>query len=360
MGISTNMKLALVHDWIGTYGGAERVLKELTRIWPDAPVYTLWADPRTVREHFSDTDIRVSGISRLPGIRRLYPYLAPFMPAAMEAFDLSEYDTVLSSSVIFAKGLVTRPGTRHFCYCYSPTRMLWDRAASYERHGIVSNTMRHAMRMWDQSAAGRPDQLIAISQTVADRIAKYYHRDAIVIPPPAHVTKFDAYVPYAEPGYFLAVGRLVPHKNFDVLIDAFHKLSYRLIVVGDGPLRRHLARRAGPNVTMWGQASDEELASLYNHCQAVIVANEEDFGLTAVEAMAHSKPVLALKAGGATETVIEGMTGEFFDDAIPESLADGVRRLVRRQGSYDTTTMQEQADKYSVERFTARITSLIC
>ncbi len=354
------MKLALVHDWIGPYGGAERVLKEMTRIWPDAPVYTIWADPRTVREHFPQTDIRISRIGRLPGIRRLYPYLAPLMPAAVESFDLSGYDTVISSSVAFAKGLVIRPGTRHFCYCYSPTRMLWDRAAAYERKGALSHVVRHALRMWDQSAAKRPDQMIAISQTVADRIAKYYRRDAIVIPPPASVMRFDAYVPYAEPGYFLAVGRLVPHKNFGILVEAFNKLRYRLIIVGDGPLRRRLAAKAGPNTSFWGPASDEELASLYNHCQAAIIANEEDFGLTAVEAMAHGKPVLALRAGGATETVIEGVTGEFFDDAIPEAVADGVRRIANKSKEYDRQTMQEQADRYSTDKFVARITSLAC
>ena len=354
------MKLAIVHDWIGRdIGGAERVLKEFTHIWPEAPVYTIFADRHTVREHFPQTDIRVSWLNRVPGITWLYPYLAPLMPPAIESFDLAGFDTVLSSSVMFAKGIVVRPGTRHICYCYSPSRMLWDRSVEYEHKGFFSHAIRHILRTWDHAAATRADQMIAISQTVARRIAKYYRRDAIIIPPP--VCKLPETLNSQNKGgdYFLIVARLVPHKKINLVLEAFSKLRYPLIIAGDGPLRRHLTAQASSNVRFTGKISDEELGDLYASCMAVIIPNEEDFGLTAVEAMAHGKPVLALRRGGALETVLEGITGEFFDDPIPEALADGVRRITAAIHDYDPVAGQTQAEKFSLEHFTNRMKIIV-
>lgn len=342
-------------------GGAERVLREFTRLWPQAPVYTLWADRRTVREHFPDTDIRTSSLQRVPGIRLLYPYLAPAMPSAIEAFDLSGYDTVLSSSVMFAKGIIVRPGTRHICYCYSPARMLWDRAAVYERRGVLSGVFRHALRSWDHAASQRPDQMVALSATVADRIGKYYRRHSMIIPPPVvtGVATETSIFNLQASSYYLVVGRLVPHKRLDTVMEAFNKLKYPLVIVGDGPLKRRLMSHARQNIRFVGSVSDEELARLYASCQAVIVPNEEDFGLTAVEAMAHGRPVLALRAGGATETVLEGITGEFYDDAIPEALADGVRRIRDARDRYDSAAIRAHAAQWSADRFAQRMRILI-
>jgi glycosyltransferase involved in cell wall biosynthesis len=317
-------------------GGAERVLKQMHTMWPDAPIYTMFADARTLREHFPNADIRTSWMQRIPGIARIYPWLALAMPAAIESFDLSAFDTVLSSSVLFSKGIIVRPGTRHFCYCYSPSRMLWDRAATYEKKGIFSRLTRHALRTWDTEAARRPDQFIAISQTVASRISKYYRRDSIVIPPPI-VTPESSGEGGGSHDYFLVVARPVPHKNLDIIKEAFSKLRYRLIIASG--------------------VSDQERDRLYASCRAVIIANEEDFGLTAVEAMAHGKPVLALRKGGATETVLEGITGEFFDDPIPAALADGIRRLLR--GSYNSRDIQKHATQWSSDIFEKRLHALI-
>lgn len=350
------MKLAIVHDWFIRPGGAERVLVRLHRLWPDAPIFTLLADSAMVREYLPGADVRTSGLQRIPFSRRLYPYLAPLMPSAMESFDLSGYDTVLSSSVAFSKGVIVRPGTRHICYCYSPSRMLWDRAASYERRGIGQQIVRHALRAWDVSAAKRPDQMIAISQTVAARISTYYRRDSLVIPPPVSMPEA---VPTTAGDYFLVVSRILPHKNLEMLLEAFGKLKHRLVIAGDGPLLDAHRKHAGSNVTFTGWVSDADRDRLYAGCRAVIVPNEEDFGLTAVEAMAHGKPVLALRKGGATETVLEGITGEFFDDPIPAALADGVRRLNDAYSRYAVPAIRAHALQWSEEHFDTRMRAVI-
>jgi len=351
------MKLAIVHDWFVRVGGAERVLMAMHALWPEAPIYFLVADRTAVRAHLPGADVRLARLGHLPFAAQFYPALGWAMPAAVESLDLSGYDTVLSSSAMFAKGAVVRPGTRHISYCYSPSRMLWDRAAAYERRGILSAAARHALRSWDQAAAQRPDELVAISRTVADRIGKYWRRNAVVLPPPVMPAR-DA-VPQESRPYFLAVARLVPHKGLDVLVDAFNKIRQPLIIVGDGPLRRALARRAGPTVRIAGWQSDDALAALYAGATAVVVPNEEDFGLTAVEAMTYGKPVLALRAGGVTETVLEGVTGEFFDDPIPEAVADGVRRIRGALPSYDAAGIRRHAEHWSQERWSVRMRTLV-
>ncbi len=350
------MKLAIVHDWFIRPGGAERVLVRLHHLWPDAPIYMILADPAMVRAYLPRADVRTSGLQRLPMSQRLYPYLAPLMPSAVEGFDLSGYDTVLSSSVTFSKGVIVRPGTRHICYCYSPSRMLWDRAASYERRGIAQQLIRHALRSWDVAAARRPDQMIAISQTIASRISTYYRRDSLVIPPPIRMPEV---VPPTSGDYFLVVSRILPHKNLAMLLEAFGKLRYPLVIVGDGPSLNATRTHAAPSITFTGWVSDTERDRLYAGCRAVIIPNEEDFGLTAVEAMAHGKPVLALRKGGATETVLEGITGEFFDDPIPAGLADGIRRLQASYTQYAMPDIRAHALQWSEEYFDARMRAVV-
>jgi glycosyltransferase involved in cell wall biosynthesis len=355
------MKLAIVHDWFVHIGGAERVLIEMNALWPEAPIYFLIADKRAIARHLPDADVRIARLGSLPLASKAYPYLAWAMPSAVEGLDLSAYDTVLSSSVLFSKGAVVRPNTRHISYCYSPSRMLWDRAATYERRGIGSAMMRHLLRSWDASAAQRPDTLAAISQTVADRISKYWRRTAIVIPPP--IRKFEQSSSHGlqkeSSDYFLIVSRLVPHKMLSMAIDAFNKTRYQLVIVGDGPLRQTLRRRAHTNIRFLGWQPDDVLHNLYKSCQAVIVPNDEDFGLTAVEAMAHGTPVLALRSGGATETVLEGITGEFFNDPIPEALADGVRRIKKSMSSYNPNAIEAHAQQWSHEKWALRMKTLV-
>lgn len=352
------MKLALVHDWLKEIGGAERVLIELHHIFPEAPIYVLFYDKKFIQERLPGAEIHASFLQKIPFITKVYPAFGWLMPAAVESFDLSEFDRVLSSSVTFSKGLVLKPATKHLCYCYSPTRYLWDWQSEYSKHkSWLTKLFQHSLRLWDRLAADRVDEFIAISKTVQDRIKKYYRRESIVIYPPMRNFQFsisNSQLNHAN-NYYLIVSRLHPHKNVEIAIQAFNKLGYPLIIVGDGPAAHKLRSKAGKNITFLGHLPDDQIASWYSRCRAFIMPQEEDFGLTAVEAMIFGKPVVALRRGGAIETIQEGKTGEFFDDSIPEALADAIRRMNENYGSYSPEYIQAQAEKYSSERFKQEI-----
>lgn len=352
------MKIALVHDWITGLTGAERVLKELHAMFPTAPVYTLFARQAFARNYMPHATIRTSFLQRIPGIWRWYPVFLPLMPLAVESFDLSGYDLVISSSAIFAKGLILKPRTAHICYCYSPSRLLWDRHAEYERRGFLHTFARHALRVWDRQAAERVDRFVAISETVQQRIAKYYHRDSNVVYPPATQLIDGTYTPEIR-DYYLIVSRLYPHKNIGIAVEAFNKLGLPLVVIGDGPERKRLGRLARPNIIFLGHQPDDRVAAYYRHCKAFIMPQEEDFGLTAVEAMQFGKPVLALRRGGAMEILQEGVTGEFFDDPIPEAIAEGVKRLNENLPKYGSGEIQKSVGKFSTERFRREIMNIV-
>lgn len=352
------MKIALVHDWLDSMSGAERVLLELHRMYPDAPIYTLFAEKEFTRAYFPDADIRTSWIQRIPGHRTLYrKLLAPLMAIAVESFDLADYDVIISSSPFFAKGIVVRPHTKHISYCYSPARQLWDRNGAYQP-GITSSLAKHVLRLWDRSASDRVDEFVAISKHVRERIKKYYKRDARVIyPPVATLPQAPLAVPFHN--YYLIVSRLYSHKNIHIAIEAFNRLGYTLVIIGSGPEWRKLRQMADRNIHFFEDASDEALAAYYQNCTAFIMPQEEDFGITPVEAMQYGKPVLALRKGGALETMREGISGEFFDDPIPEALADGVRRLKEKIGSFDPATIKASVTSFAPERFRNEIASLV-
>ncbi|MEK7582304.1 MAG: glycosyltransferase [Patescibacteria group bacterium] len=347
------MKIALVHDWLDMLGGAERVLIELHKMFPEAPIYTLFAEEQFLKKYLPEARIITSGIQNLP-FRRSALW-APAMCVAIELFDLSAYDIVISSSVFFSKGLVLRPRTKHICYCYSPTRQLWDRNIE-SRRGIFAAIGKNILRLWDSHSSGRVDYFVAISKHVQDRIRKYYRRDSKIIYPPA--TSFARKASTA-PGedYYLIISRLYPHKNLDIAIEAFNKLGYSLYIIGDGPLRNRLSKLADANIRFLGELNDDEVARYYQYAKAFIMPQEEDFGLTAVEAMSFGKPILALRKGGALEIVQEGISGEFFDDPIAEGLADGVRRL--NEQTYDSEMIKTAAKKFSTDTFRTEIQNLI-
>lgn len=361
------MRIALVHDWLNNLGGAERVLIELHKIFPEAPIYVLFYNKKFVQTHLPNARIVVSGLQKFPFVTKTYPTLLPLMPSAVESFDLSEYDTVISSSVIFSKGLILKPKTKHICYCYSPTRFLWDRHTEYQHSSWPAKLAQHLLRIWDRQASERVDEFVAISEHVRDRIQKYYRRDSRIIYPPVSIKYQESSIKDSESpnyllpatDYYLIVSRLHPYKNIDITIDAFNKLGYELIVVGEGPDMPRLKKMAGKNIKLVGYKTDKEVAEYYKHCKAFIMPQEEDFGLTPLEAMSFGKPVLALKKGGALETITEGLHGEFFDDPIPEALADGVRRLNENYGSYDQMEIRYQAMKFSRERFKREILGLL-
>ena len=357
------MRIALVHDWLNNLGGAERVLIEFHKIFPKAPIYVLFSNKKFVREFLPEAEIRTSSLQKIPFITKLYKYLFFLMPSAIESFDLSDFDVVISSSVMFSKGLVLKPKTRHVCNCYSPTRVLWDRNSENENKGVLAVLSRHLLRIWDRQASDRVDEFVAISKHVQLRIKKYYRRDAKIIYPPTFITPLNGVRAKSVDnlGYYLIVSRLFAHKNIDIAIDAFNKLGYNLVIIGDGPVYKNLKSQIlnPKQIRMLKFIKDEELPKYYADCKAFIMPQEEDFGLTPLEAMSFGKPVLALRKGGALETVIEDITGEFFDDPIPEALADGIRRLNENYHNYSPLVIQKWAEKFSRERFKEEMLRLV-
>jgi len=368
------MKIALVHDWLVNLSGAERVLIELHKIFPDAPIYTLFENKKFTSQYFPDVEIRPSFLQNIPGITKYYKYFFFLMPTAIESWDLSDFDVVISSSAIFSKGLVLKPKTKHICYCYSPTRQLWDlNSLNHSSHPKLYVISQHLLRIWDRQASDRVDKFLAISNHVRDRIKKYYRRDAEVIYPPVsiesrimnnelrignHNSKF---IINNSGGYYLIVSRLFPHKNIDIAIEAFNKLNLPLVIIGEGPEYRNLESKIVNHelIQFLGFIPDKELPYYYQNCRAFIMSQEEDFGITPIEAMSYGKPVLALRKGGAVETVVEGVTGEFFDDPIPEGLADGIRRLNENYLKYNPETIKNHVQKFSSERFKEEILRLV-
>lgn len=365
------MKIAIVHDFLTYWGGAEQVLMSFHRMWPDAPIYTLLYDKTFVKEYFPNAKIRGSFLQKFPSfLRSRKKYLLPFMPTAPETLDLRDFDLVISSSNSFAKGIITRSQTRHICYCHSPARFVWDWRYNYlneQKIGLLKKIfvvpLLHYIRMWDAQSSSRVDHFIANSKTTASRIKKFYGREAEVIYPPVDlVAKKGAKSKEAISGskdYYLIVSRLSPYKRVDLAVEAFNKLELPLIIIGEGEQKRHLERIARPNIKFLGFVPKDELCNYYRNARAFIFCGEEDFGIAPIEAMSAGVPVLAYRKGGLAETNIEGVTGEFFDDPYPEILAEGVRRLEANEKKYQKEKIIEHAKKFSRDRFEREIKAFL-
>ncbi len=356
------MKIALVHDYLVQDGGAEKVLDVLQEIWPEAPTYTLFFDPKKLPT-FSGRDIRTSFLQKMPLALKKYQWYITLMPTATEHYDLSEYDVVVSSTSAFAKGIITRPGAIHICYCHTPTRYLWSDTHSYVEELRVPRFIKSMLppvlsrlRAWDQQAADRVDQFVANSQTVRERIKKYYRHDAHVIFPPVDTHRF--HISPRPKTYFLTGGRLVAYKRFDLVIDACNKTGIPLKIFGSGPVQDDLRRQAKSNVEFLGKVSGDVLHDLYAEALAFIHPQEEDFGITPVESMAAGRPVIAYRKGGAGETVVEGLSGEFIETQTWEELADHLIRFDDTR--YDPKTIKAHAEKFSRERFKKEMEEFIC
>ncbi|MBN1483183.1 MAG: glycosyltransferase [Chloroflexia bacterium] len=355
------MRVALVHDYLNQYGGAERVLEALHELYPESPVYTSLYDPRRMPPSWRDWDIRASWLRCLPGARRFSRFYLPFYPLAFEAFDLRGFELVLSSSSAFAKGVIPADGALHVCYCHNPSRFLWNTAGylAYERLGRwiapLLQPLLHRLRIWDVSSSARVDAFIANSINVAGRIRRYYRRESRVIHPPVPVSSF----PLARgPGrYFLAGGRLIPYKRIDLAVIACSELDLPLRIYGQGRDLPRLQRLAGPSVQFLGPVSEQRLRQLYQECRAFIFPGEEDLGLTAVEAMACGRPVLAYAAGGALETVAEGLSGLFFRQQQPQDLIALLDSF--RDESFDPQQIRAHAMRFDHDRFLQQVRQFI-
>ena len=355
------MRIALVHDYLNQYGGAERVLEEFHALWPDAPVYTSIYDPSRMPDRYRGWDIRVSGLDRVPFARRKHQALLFMLPQVFEAFDLDDYDLVISSSSGFAHGVLTLPETLHICYCHSPPRFLWDYHNYARREGLggaarlLVEQALPRLRAWDRVTADRADAWIATSRLVSARIERFYNKGSAIIPPPAPVHGFDV---AREPGdYFLLLMRLVGWKRPDIAVEACTRLGLPLVVAGEGRERKRLQRLAGPSVTFVGHADDAQIKGLLAGCKALILPSEEDFGLTPLEAMATGRPVIAYGHGGVLDTVVPGRTGAFFEQQTTDAVAEAL--MAFDPSHYNARDIRGHAEQFDSARFRARIRAFV-
>lgn len=331
------MKVAFVYDHVNKFGGAERVLMALHEIWPDAPLYTAVYDDKNT-PWASSFQVKTSFLKHIPFIQKHHEFLPFFTPYAFESMKFTDYDVVISITSADAKGVITPVKTMHICYCLTPTRYLWS--GYYDYHDepglrnlnklarIIMNIFFRRLRQWDFIASRRPDRYIAISRTVADRIKTYYQQAAEVIYPPLNFISDNPNTAKIEKDYFLIVSRLVPYKKIDYVISAFAKLGSSLIIIGNGLDKNRLEKIASENILFLNSdLTDEQLGCYYRNCTALIFPGEEDFGLTAVEVQAHGRPVIGYRSGGIQESIIEGITGEYYDEANANSLITAIKRF---------------------------------
>jgi glycosyltransferase involved in cell wall biosynthesis len=357
------MRVAIVHDFLVQDGGAERVLRALHDTWPEAPIFVLVAD----MEKFADlagADIRESFLGKIPGAKNHSQWFLPFMVGATEKLDLRGFDVVISETSAFVKGVLTDEKTLHICYCHTPTRYLWSESAEYvdglRKPRLVKWILPiflSKLRLWDFAAAGRVDLFVANSRTVADRIRKFYRRVSTVIYPPVDFDKLSKVATNVPGEYYLAGGRLAYYKCIDLVVWTFNRLGLPLKVFGEGPELEHLKKTARPNIEFVGRVSDEEKIKLFAGAKAFIHPQLEDFGITPVESMSTGRPVIAYRAGGAVETVVEGETGIFFDNQDWSDLYEAVLKCEKTV--WDSAKIMAQAEQFSRENFSETIKQFV-
>lgn len=362
------MKTAIVHDWFAGYAGSEKVVESLTNIWKDADVFCLFdflssADRKQILKEKKPV---TSFIQNLPFARRNHRNYLPLFPYAIEQFDLSGYDLVISSSHAVAKGALTNSSQLHICYCHTPIRYAWDLMSQYLdktglNKGLKSFAVRavlHYIRMWDINSAPRPDFYIANSNYIAARIKKIYGRDAAVIYPPVDIYPSEGIV--AKENYYITASRLVPYKRVDLIISAFSSMpGRRLIVAGDGPEFNNLKSKGAPNITFTGYLSAQELHSYLSKAKAFVFAADEDFGIAPVEALGCGTPVIALNKGGTAETIIDGNYGILFDRQDDKSISDAVIRFENSFSSFKPDLLRTYAQQFGRNIFEQKIKAFV-
>jgi len=357
------MKIAIVHDWLTNFAGAENCIQALCELYPSAPVYTSVYNKTKMFKVFDKTEIKTSFIQNLPFSKTKHQIYLILMPMAFENFDLSEFDIVISSSHACSKGVITKPETLHISYIYTPIRYFWSHYHEYKDNGqflnlkkLILPPMTSYLRMWDKMAMDRPDTLACISKHVANRIEKYYRKKAKVIYPPVNTSKFQiAKNPSLD--YFLMLGRLIPYKKFDLAIETFNKMGLPLKIVGMGSEYSKLKKMAKNNIEFLGYLPNEEIGKLYSNCQALIFPGEEDFGIVPLEVQASGRPVIAYEKGGATETVLEYKTGLFFREQNVSSLEETIISFKKRE--FIPERIRENALKFDVSNFKKNFSNFV-
>jgi glycosyltransferase involved in cell wall biosynthesis len=356
------MRVAIIHYWLVGMRGGEKVLEALGRLYPEADIFTHVVVPEILSEGLRRHTIRTSFIAKLPRAPRMYKSYLPLMPLALEQLDLSGYDLIISSESGPAKGIIPPEGSVHICYCHSPMRYIWNMYHEYRRGAgrvarLAMPLMTHYLRTWDASSAARVDRFVANSGTVAARIRRYYRRDAQVVFPPVDVDAFAPVAPEEVGDYYLMVGELVRYKRPDIAVRAFNATKRRLVVIGGGEMLTELRALAGPTVEILGAQPFSQLQHHYARARGLIFPGEEDFGIVPVEAMASGRPVVAYGRGGATETVVDGRTGVFFDEQTEDALIDAIARLERL--SLDPADIVAHAHQFNTARFERQMRAVI-
>ncbi len=402
-----NLKVALVHDFLVDFGGAERVFEVFCEMFPEAPIYTLLYDKDKMKGRFEKREIHTSFLQKFPRFLRNHKkWLLPFLPVAPETFDLRDFDLVISSSGAWSKGIITRLNTIHIAYIHSPMRFVWDyNSAKYlkenkkSKFGFCVQPFLNYLRIWDKQAADRPDYIIANSKYTQKRIAKYYRREAEVIYPPVQQPLLPSgegarradegsqdeeeisdnsknspqnneppsvslrHLPpkggEENSSYFLIVSRLSPYKRTDLAVKVFNKLNLPLVVIGDGEQKEYLQKIAKSNVKILGWKDDDEVARYLQEARAFVFPAVDDFGLTMIEAISVGVPVVAYREGGALEIIKEGENGEFFNEQTAESLAGGVGRFIENEKKYNKEIIKQSVEKFSKEIFVEKLRGII-
>ena len=358
------MKVAIVYDRVNKWGGAERVLLALRELFPDAPLYTSVYNPK--KAPWADVfNVKTSFLQKLPMASSNHEFFPALMPMAFESLSFDQYDLVVSVTSEAAKGIITKPKTKHISYILTPTRYLWSGYEEYFGNNafkLLSKPVVKSLRIWDKIAAHRPDMLVGISEEVRERIRKYYGRESELVYPPLTISnakypisniqskkKTTSPYPLDPRPYFLVVSRFVPYKRIDIAIEACNRLKLPLKIIGSGREEKHLRAIAGPTIEFIGKVTDEQLAAYYLNCKALIFPGVEDFGLTVIEAQNFGKPVIALRKGGAVETIVDKKTGVFFDEQKTAALMSVLRDFDKIV--FDEDAFVKQTNRFSLAVF---------
>lgn len=354
-------KVAIVCDWLTNYGGAERVIETLSQMFPEAAIFTSLYN-KEVMPFLKDKNVITSFIQKIPGAKKNHRPFLKLMPLAFEQFDLSQFDLVISSSHCCSKGVITKPETLHISYCHNPMRYVWDDFHDYIRCHRLHRSLRNwiyyllsDIRVWDRLAADRVDYFVANSDCVRRRIQKYYRREAVVIYPPCNISKFS--LSEKEGKYFLALGRIIPYKRFDLIVEAFNENGLPLKIVGEGSDLKHLKQLANSNIQFLGNVPDKELNQIYGQAKALIFPQREDFGIIPVEAMACGRPVICYGYGGAQETVIDGVTGVYFKEQSVAALNQAIGKFSNI--AFNHSQIRSHSEKFDSRHFEANLLKFI-
>jgi glycosyltransferase involved in cell wall biosynthesis len=355
------MKIAIVHDWLTNMGGAEQVIINFKEIYPDAPIYTTFYNPDNLDEKLRNLDVRTSFLQKKKMVTNHKKYF-PLMPLAFENFNLNDYDVVLSSSSSCAKGVITKPGSIHICYCHTPMRYAWEKRDEYIKDSgklkrRLIKILLHYMRIWDYVSAQRVDYFIANSTEVQKRIKKHYKRDSIVINPPVRCNLFN--ISETDGDYYFIVSRLVTYKRFDIAVQACKELGKKLVIIGDGPERENLEKIANgdENIIFQGRQPDDVVKKYMSECKALLYPGEEDFGIVPVEAQACGRPVIAYGKGGVLDSVIDGKTGIFFKEQTVDSLKDAILKFETMK--FDKKQIRNHALEFDESVFQKKIKEFV-